>query len=291
LARPEGAGIAAGVTPRTYANPQVLGFYRDLPFGYRGTTREHVDPIIRTDPASLHPPLDPLLRPEMRVLDVGCGVGWLSSAIAHHRQSRVTGIDFNPVVIERAREIAAAVGVAVEFEVADLFLYEPDAPADLTVSVGVLHHTDNCHVGIRRVSEAFTRPRGHFYIGLYHAYGRRPFLDHFQTLKERDVGEDELLAEYRLLHSALTDETHARAWFRDQVLHPKETQHTLQEILPIIESCGATLLATSVNRFERIDSVDELFEQEVELERYAAAQLEAGRFYPGFFTVLCRREA
>ena len=59
-----------------------------------------------------------------------------------------------------------------------------------------------------------------------------------------------------------TDETHARSWFRDQVLHPHETQHSLAEVLPLIEECNADLISTSINRFEPITDLKRVLEQE-----------------------------
>ena len=52
------------------------------------------------------------------VLDVGCGTGEIALLLAA-RGRRVVGIDGSPLAIERAREKAAARGLAVPFLVAD----------------------------------------------------------------------------------------------------------------------------------------------------------------------------
>lgn len=268
------------------ANPDVLAFYRSLPFNYRGSLDEHVDAIGRRDPLIDHPPLEPLVAADTSVLDVGCGVGWFSNAVALHRGSIVTGIDFNPVAIDAARAIAKRLRLSVMFELADLFLFEPTSRFDIVVALGVLHHTNNCHQALQRLCQHFARPGGYVYVGLYHAYGRRPFADHFAVLKSRGLSETELLAEYRSLHGSLSTSTHLLSWFRDQVMHPKETHHTLDELLPVIQDSSARLVATSINRFERIESLSEILEQEHTLEAYARKQLQDRRFYPGFFTML-----
>ena len=156
------------------------------------------------------------------------------------------------------------------------------------ISLGVLHHTDNCAEAIRRCLTHFTAPGGHFLVGLYHKFGRRPFLDHFAKLKARGAGEGELLAEYRRLHP-LEDETHLRSWFRDQVLHPHETQHTLREVVEIAGECGAELVATSINRFAPVDDLDAVLALEPEYEALGAKRLKAGQYFPGFFVALLRR--
>src|SRR5581483_9410631 len=63
-----------------------------------------------------------LQKPGARVLDVACGVGWASTAIARaYPNASVTGIDVDKTSVERARENAAAAGLEgrVRFLAAD----------------------------------------------------------------------------------------------------------------------------------------------------------------------------
>ena len=137
--------------------------------------------------------------------------------------------------------------------------------------------------------DRFTAPGGHTLIGLYHAYGRKPFLEHFAAMKADGASEEALLDRYRQLHPSYTNETHLRSWFRDQVLHPHETQHTLAELLPVMAKCGMTLEATSINRFGPIDSIDAVVAQEKSYEGIAEERLREGKYFPGFFVVLARK--
>jgi SAM-dependent methyltransferase len=59
------------------------------------------------------------LRPEMSVLDVGCGHGDLANRLAA-RGCRVTGLDSSAVFLDRARADAAAAGVSVEYVAGDM---------------------------------------------------------------------------------------------------------------------------------------------------------------------------
>lgn len=274
---------------RSFANPAVLDFYRSLPFNYRDSVEEHIKALYQTDPVASYPVLSPLLRPGVRVLEVGCGTGWLSNAIAYRYKASVTAIDFNPVAVQRASEIAKAAGLDTEFSVEDLFLYEPPRRFDVVISIGVLHHTDNCIAAVRRCCELFVRPGGHVFIGLYHLYGRRPFLEHFEKMKGAGAREERMFAEYRRLHSQLTDETLLRSWFRDQVLHPHETQHTLEEMLPVLTSVGMKLVSTSINRFERIESIEALIEEEKKYGKLAEERLSKGQYFTGFYLFLAQR--
>lgn len=273
----------------TFANPRVLDFYKELPFNYQASAEDQAKVVRAQDSVSAYPVLTRLLKKNTRVLEVGCGAGWLSNSIAYHYRAKVTAIDFNPVAVERARAVADALGVAVDFQVADLFLYRPTVRADVAVSIGVLHHTDNCHAAVKRVFDEFIAPGGHAFIGLYHTYGRRPFLRHFEEMRARGATETEMFKRYCELMPQATDETHARSWFRDQVLHPHETQHTLAEMLPLFDASDVELLSTSINRFEPIRSVDEVIKEEPRYEEMSLQALRAGRYFPGFFVFLVRK--
>src|SRR5262249_5322204 len=153
------------------------------PFNFRESVTSSAEAIRSQDPRLAYPILRPLLNSKARVLDVGCGAGWFANSVNYHCGCSVIGIDFNPVALELARQVAKALSLSTEFQVADLFVYSPREPFDLVVSLGVLHHTNNCAVALRRVCE-FVKPGGHIFIGLYHKYGREPFLNHFRNMRK-----------------------------------------------------------------------------------------------------------
>ena len=49
----------------------------------------------------------------------------------------------------------------------------------------------------------------------------------------------------------ILDEQKLYSWFRDQVLHPHETQHTLEELTDVFKSCNYKIVSTSINKFEK----------------------------------------
>lgn len=268
---------------------KVLSFYRELPFNYRETPQAHAEAIRCTDQLKSYPPLVTVLQKNVRLLDVGCGAGWLGLSAAWHYGCDVTALDFNDVVVKRGRAVAHLLGVPVEFVTADLFTYEPDGKFDVVTSVGVLHHTPDCHAAITRICTEFVRPGGYVFIGLYHLYGRRPFLEHFRLMRATGATEEDMLARYRVLHARLRDEVQLRSWFRDQVLHPHETQHTLRELLPTLERAGMALVSTSINGFCPLDDIAQVLASEETLEQVGRERLTQSRYYPGFFVLLARK--
>jgi SAM-dependent methyltransferase len=79
----------------------------------------------------------------LRVVDVGCGIGYVLRWVAAHRhllpaETELVGADFNPALVAEARRLAALEGLPVQFRVADAFQLE--APATVFMSSGVLHH-------------------------------------------------------------------------------------------------------------------------------------------------------
>jgi len=265
-----------------------LKFYEELPFNYSSSVEDEAEIIRNTNAiATAYPLLVPLLNKSKRVLDVGCGIGWFANTAEYYYKCQVTGIDFNSVVIDRAKKITKSLGTSCLFETQNIFTYNPKSKFDLAVSLGVLHHTDNCYEAVRKVLKDFVKPGGYALIGLYHKYGRKPFLDHFMNLKAKGRSEKELLKEYKRLHP-MTDKTLLESWFRDQVLHPNETQHTLEEMLTLMREENYDLIASSLNDFHKIDNINEHLSLELKLGELGRESLKKGKYFPGFFLFLAR---
>jgi len=77
-----------------------------------------------------------------RVLDFACGAG-VTAAFLAARGARVTAIDISPASIEQARELAAEVGVEVEFIAGELTADSfPPESFDAVAGHYALHHVD-----------------------------------------------------------------------------------------------------------------------------------------------------
>lgn len=119
-------------------------------------------------------PLDPALR----YLDLGCGSGELTLALAGAAHARVTGVDFLPRNIERARSCAAQAGAqdSVEFICRDLYAWAPALKYDVLLSFDVLEHIRDPGIFLRRMRK-FIAPGGVAALAfgpLFHS----PFGDH-----------------------------------------------------------------------------------------------------------------
>ncbi|MHC1625887.1 MAG: METTL5 family protein [Methanoculleaceae archaeon] len=68
-----------------------------------------------------------------RVCDPGCGTGMLACGAALLGAAVVVGIDIDPAAIDQARSNAAALGVDVEFIVADIRTFRPEVHFDTVV--------------------------------------------------------------------------------------------------------------------------------------------------------------
>ena len=269
----------------------VLKFYQETPFNFRQTVKEQADAAMAKEITDYYPSLDPYINGKETIdaLEVGCGAGWFSNGLSFHHNVWPVGIDFNEVAIERARKVWGYVGIGrpSQFLVRDLFEFDIDAQVrpsrntgkfDFVASIGVLHHTKNCHEALRKICNDFVKPKGHIFIGLYHKYGRKPFLDEFKRLKDMGISERGMFERYcELSNFKGKDETHLRSWFVDQVLHPHETLHTQKEINSILRECDMTLVESTIKGDEK------------QYEEIAINKLNENSYWPGFFSFIARK--
>ncbi len=121
-----------------------------------------------------------------RVLELGCGCGWLSILLAKLGAQSVVGIDFSEAQIGRARAQAIAQGLSnrVRFEVADASNCRAIREKfDVVVLHGFLHHLSTSE--IREVLEGAHRllsPQGRLFIFEPVLYDQQPISRRTQRL-------------------------------------------------------------------------------------------------------------
>jgi len=87
------------------------------------------------------------------VLDIGCGPGHYSAALALRGAEEVAGVDFAPPMIELARSRAARLGVAAKcrFSTADFSAQAFDRPFDYAVVMGFMDYVDSPQSVVEKV--------------------------------------------------------------------------------------------------------------------------------------------
>jgi ubiquinone/menaquinone biosynthesis C-methylase UbiE len=107
------------------------------------------------------------LRPDDRILDLGCGTGTLTLLLkSQHPESRVAAIDADPQILGIAREKAARAGLDIDFhQVMSYALPFPDASFDHVFSSLVFHHlTREQKLGTLAEVLRILRPGGRLHI-------------------------------------------------------------------------------------------------------------------------------
>jgi len=96
------------------------------------------------------------------VLDVACGEGRNAVWLAEHGW-RAQGVDFSPVALAKARKLAAARGVEVDWIEADVRTWVPAARVDL-VCVLYLHLPSADRRRVLRTAAGAVAPGGHLLV-------------------------------------------------------------------------------------------------------------------------------
>jgi SAM-dependent methyltransferase len=99
------------------------------------------------------------VRPGMRCLDLGCGGGDVTLALARMTGIPPTGVDLDQVKLAAARQEAARQGLDVDFREGNVADLAEDAAYDLVYARFVLTHLRNPAVAVERARHAL-RPGG-----------------------------------------------------------------------------------------------------------------------------------
>ncbi|HET7698820.1 MAG TPA: class I SAM-dependent methyltransferase [Vicinamibacterales bacterium] len=225
--------------------------YRFGTFGY-GRRRDAYEPLL----------FEALGRatPETVLYDIGCGTGyWIDAYLqAGVRKERIRCVDLAPANIAdlQARGLDASVGDVLDLDV-------PDRSSDLTVSLGVIHHTDDPFRAFTELVR-ITRPGGLIYLNVYNRFHPYYYLVHRATFPLRyaywhwspRVADAAYWAArfffqplaYVTMGRFLDDQT-GRTMFMDQVMTPRAHLFTRRRLSRYARACGCTVQAYRYNRY------------------------------------------
>jgi SAM-dependent methyltransferase len=121
---------------RVHCELQRLGEELQLPRRMAEALRSWARPLLRAQP-----------QVPVRVVDVGCGLGYVTRWLAAHQVLgpgvELVGVDLNRVLTQHASELAAAEGLDCRFVAGDAFapgVAVDDPDRTMMVSSGLLHH-------------------------------------------------------------------------------------------------------------------------------------------------------
>ena len=278
---------------------EVIEFYKNIPFNYSEDINFYTDNIKQYNQVFEYQDLHNLCIARENifgkskindVLEFGCGTGWLTNTLSYIYKKNITSIDFTAKAIETAKLVSESLNVQPRYIQSDIFDYRDSKKYDLVISMGVLHHTIDCKKAFEKISK-FVKPGGYIYVGLYHLYGRRPMLNFLQGFA-RWHGVDSAYNLFKHMSKDMNNPDHSFSWFRDQVLHPHETQHTFIELKKWVNNIGFKLKSTSINDYKSLNNYSDKSLSEIEKNfenisyKRNVVQLQ---FSPGYFTICAQK--
>jgi len=180
----------------------------------------------------------------------------------------------------------------------DLSEVQKTGEFDVVNSLGVLHHAKDCPKAFE-IAASMIKPGGYINLGLYHHFGRQALLREFEGIRKTIIKESDPLIRERVerqgfekwkrLFNSKKGKVFEFSWYRDQCLHPHETQWTLREVLNWMEKCGVTPLATSLNRFDSVTDWKTVCSRERDQLQIGYQKINEGIYFPGFFVIWGRK--
>lgn len=269
----------------------IKEFYNNMPFNQHKSVRKEVKTLLADDPVNFVPILQKLpLTNKSFILEAGSGTGWLLNGLNYYHNVEGFGIDLNKRAVEFANKVSNKLGLSSIFYNTDIFEFRTSIKFDAIISYGVLHHTKDCHLAIKHLSQ-FLKKDGYLVLGLYHT-SRKPFLEYFYDLAEY-LSIKQLKKQFFKLkyESYSSDKTVLKSIFYDQVFNPRETIHSFVEVKTLLESLGYSIISTSVNDYKPISGKENWAKLDKQLTAKAEQDLANKVMNFGFFTVLAKKNS
>ena len=165
------------------------------------------------------------LEPGMEVLDLGCGHGRITNRLAG-RGCRMTGLDLSGTFLDRARETAAARGVTVDYQRADMRELTGTDRFDRILNFGNAfgYNSDaDDQAVLARVAEAL-RPDGRFLLETIN-YPR--YLRDWDPSAVLEHGDGDLVADVHRLDPLTSRSIATRTTIRGGRIRREPSEHRL----------------------------------------------------------------
>jgi SAM-dependent methyltransferase len=141
-----------------YDDPDFFAGYATLPRSQSGLEAVFEWPAFqRLLPASVR---------DLRVLDLGCGLGYFARWVRGQGAREVVGVDLSERMLQRARAFGDDPGITYVRAALEDFVPDP-ASFDLVVSTLALHYIEDYNLIVRRVASGLV-PGGRFVFSVEH---------------------------------------------------------------------------------------------------------------------------
>lgn len=163
-----------------------------------------------------------------KILEVGCGTGQFSNYLAIGTNNKIYALDATLNSLKLAKKFSDQNKIDnITYINASIFsdiFYENSF--DLVFCSGVLHHTNNPHLGFKNCVK-FLKNGGYIVIGLYNYYSRFSFNKMIFKL----FGSKALEYFDPVLKNKKLSSDSKNAWIKDQYEHIVESTHTFDELI------------------------------------------------------------
>ncbi len=204
---------------------QVKSFYEEHPFPSYEGLEEFGELVNKGSHNSFSTHLLKAIGYNKTVLECGCGTGQLTHYLQLNN-NHVLGVDLSLSSLQLAIEHKLRNGlVRSSFAQMNIFdLAVKNNTFDVVIAHGVLHHTFDARRAFAHIVQK-VKPGGIVLVGLYNSYAR--VMTWLRSKLIRLVGPK---IDY-VVRNRIRDACKANIWIQDQYFNPRETWHSIDEVL------------------------------------------------------------
>ncbi len=245
---------------------EIKTFYEETPFPNYDDCDKTQTLIKKSKKSIFAKKLDEEINYNVKILDIGCGTGQLVNFLSIANR-QVIGIDISYSSLKLAIDFAENNHLkGSHFIQSDLFspIFREES-FDYVIANGVLHHTYNPYFAFQLCSKK-VKKSGFLIVGLYHKYGRV-----FHNLIKKFYADDETkIRNYdKILSEQMQTSKRYDAWYKDQYQNPKESIHTIREIIKWFRKNNFSFIRSlpSMALFDDFNENDRLFERQEQVSK------------------------
>lgn len=236
----------------------IKEFYEEIPFPNYDNCDNKSTLINKSKKSIFAKKLDEEIPYKANILDIGCGTGQLVNFLSIANRN-VIGIDLSFNSLELGKEFARRNNLTgAHFIQSDLFspIFRKNS-FDYVIANGVLHHTYNPYYAFQ-ICSRLVKKGGYLIIGLYHKFGRKVH----NLIKKIYANNEMKIRHYdKILSEKIQTYERYNAWYKDQYQNPKESTHTINELIKWFKKNGFSFIRSlpPAILFNRFNENDKLF--------------------------------